>query len=89
MPFGARLRSGYPLGRTKSVQQLFLMAAQVVVGTVSFDIIGKTWEPRGRRGREVKYLILFTNCAAGEEDWVPARKIMCAVTIYVATLCHA
>ena len=56
------------------------MTVQVVVGTVSFDIIGKTWVPRGRRGREVEYLILFTNCAAGEEDWVPARKIMYAVT---------
>lgn len=83
MPFGAKLRFGYLIGSTTSVQQLFLMTAQVVVGTVSFDIIGKTWVPRGRRGREVKYLILFTNCAAGEEDWVLARKIM-----YVVTACR-
>lgn len=59
------------------MQQLLLMTAQVVVGAVSFDIIGKTWVPRGKRGKEVKYLLQFNNCAAGEEEWFPARQIMC------------
>lgn len=69
---------------------------QVAVGAVDFVILGKDWLARGNRGKEVVYLLQFQGQAAGEEDWVQARKIKCEYcrdvsqkhSSWLATACH-